>query len=223
MAIPDPTQVAPWYLRNITQALELDEASGNVFVRTNAAIVGNVSVGNVAIGSLGNVDLSHTYLPVSVTGNIAGITDPVTVTGNINAIVSGNVGIIGNIAGITGNVNVTQGTSPWSVTGNVAVSGGNITTTVDPAEKTAFQEPLAITITPVIQADGVYGLDPDIWNTTQLSNGNVVTTSVSTWQVNSGTTPGGYARLATSRYMNYQPGQGAMFRWTAAFTANDYK
>ena len=135
--------------------------------------------------------------------------------------VSGSTfGIIGNIAGITGNVNVTQGTSPWSVTGNVAVSGGNLTTTVDAAGKTAFQEPLAITISPVIQADGVYGLDPDIWNTTQLSNGNVVTTSVSTWQVNSGTSPGGYARLATSRYMNYQPGQGAMFRWTAAFTAN---
>ena len=41
MAYPDPSQVAPWYLRNITQALELDEATGNVFVRTNAAIVGN--------------------------------------------------------------------------------------------------------------------------------------------------------------------------------------
>ena len=65
MAVPDPTQVAPWYLRNITQALELDEATGNVFVRTNAAIIGNVSVGNVAIGSLGNVDLSNTYLPRS--------------------------------------------------------------------------------------------------------------------------------------------------------------
>jgi hypothetical protein len=34
MAIPDPSQVAPWYLRNINQALELNEATGNVFVRT---------------------------------------------------------------------------------------------------------------------------------------------------------------------------------------------
>ena len=49
MAYPEPTEVAPWYLRNITQALELDEATGNVFVRTNAALIGNVSVGNVAI------------------------------------------------------------------------------------------------------------------------------------------------------------------------------
>ena len=36
MAVPEPTEVAPWYLRNINQALELDEATGNVFVRTNA-------------------------------------------------------------------------------------------------------------------------------------------------------------------------------------------
>ena len=151
MAYPQPTEVAPWYLRNITQALELDEATGNVFVRTNAAVIGNVSIGNVSIGSLGNVDLTNTYLPVSVTGNITGIVNPVTVTGNVgitgNANVSGNVGIIGNIAGITslppitgnvgitgnanvagnvgiiGNVNVTQGTSPWVVSGNVGITG----------------------------------------------------------------------------------------------------
>jgi len=27
MAEPNPSEVAPWYLRNITQALELDEAT----------------------------------------------------------------------------------------------------------------------------------------------------------------------------------------------------
>jgi hypothetical protein len=122
MTTPNPTEVAPWYLRNINQALALDSATGNVYIRTNAAIVGNVSVGNVAIGSLGNIDLSHTYMPVSVVGNIVGITNPVTVTGNINAAVTGNVGIIGNVAGITGNVNVTQGTTPWSVIGNVSIT-----------------------------------------------------------------------------------------------------
>ena len=50
MAYPQPTEVSPWYLRNITQALELNEATGQVFVRTNAVLVGNISVGNVAIG-----------------------------------------------------------------------------------------------------------------------------------------------------------------------------
>ena len=58
MAEPNPSQVSPWYLRNITQALALDEATGTVYVRTNTTIAGNVSVGNVAIGSLGNVNIS---------------------------------------------------------------------------------------------------------------------------------------------------------------------
>jgi len=108
MAEPNPSEVSPWYLRNITQALELNDATGQVFVRTNAAIVGNVSVGNVAIGSLGNVDISGNTLPIS--GNI------VVSSGNITANVSGNVGILGN-------VNVTQGTSPWVVSGNVGITG----------------------------------------------------------------------------------------------------
>ncbi len=143
MAIPNPSEVAPWYLRNITQALELDEASGQVFVRTNAAVIGNVSIGNVAIGALGNVDISGNTLPVTVEGG------NIIVSGNVNANVSGNVTatLSGNLAGITGNVtvvdgggsltidgnvnanitggNVTvqQGTSPWVVSGNVGISG----------------------------------------------------------------------------------------------------
>jgi hypothetical protein len=38
MATPDPSNVAPWYLRNINQALALDETSGNVYVRTDVQI-----------------------------------------------------------------------------------------------------------------------------------------------------------------------------------------
>lgn len=38
MAIPEPNEVAPWYLRNITQALELNTDTGQVFVRTNALV-----------------------------------------------------------------------------------------------------------------------------------------------------------------------------------------
>ena len=119
MAEPNPSNVAPWYLRNINQALELDEASGNVFVRTNAAVIGNVTVGNVAIGSLGNVDISGNTLPVTVTsGNI-------TVSGNVNANVSGNVTatLSGNLAGITGNVTVVDGGGSLTVDGNVGITG----------------------------------------------------------------------------------------------------
>lgn len=71
MAYPEPTEVAPWYLRNITQALALDETSGNVYIRTDANVsIGNanITVGNVGVTSLGNVDISGNALPI--TGNV---------------------------------------------------------------------------------------------------------------------------------------------------------
>lgn len=304
-SVPDPANVKPWYLRNITEALALDEPTGNVYVRTgftgNIIISGNVNIpGNVQVYSTPQ-DPVHThitevgtsnildvpYLPIggnvivtsgnvnaNVSGNVGIIgnvnvtqgTDPWNITGNIivssgnvNSNVSGNVGILGNVnanvsgtvvvssgnvtvsgnvnvdhlPSITGNVNanvtggninanVTQGTSPWVISGNVNsnVTGGNIISTLPDTAVTAFDEPLAVGITPIIQADSIYGLDPDFWITTQLNNGNI-TLANSTWQVNSGTSAGGYARLATSKYMTYQPGQGAMFRWTAAFTTTN--
>jgi hypothetical protein len=184
---PNPSEVAPWYLRNINQALALDSATGNVYVRTNAEInfgnVGNIIINDVGVTSLGNVDISGTTMPVS------------------------------------GNVTVYQGTDPWHIDGNVTatVTGGNIEITNNPAQLTAFAEPLAIAITPVLQYSAEYGLNPDEWNTTQLNSGNI-TVSNSVWNVQSGTSAGGYARLATSSYVTYKPGQGSMFRWTAAFT-----
>lgn len=110
MATPDPTEVAPWYLRNITQALELNESTGQVFVRTSALgniSIGNISIGNVGITSLGNVDITGNTLPVTVA---------------------------------SGNVTVLQGTSPWVITGNtnVAVTGGNVATTIGGTNLDAF-------------------------------------------------------------------------------------
>jgi hypothetical protein len=131
MAYPQPANVAPWYLRNITQALELDEATGNVFIRTNAAIIGNVSVGNVAIGALGNVDLSGNTLPVTIdSGNVTVFqgTSPWVISGNINVdAITGNIaGITGNIGGITGNVTIVDGGGSITVDGNVGITGGNV-------------------------------------------------------------------------------------------------
>ena len=94
MAEPDPSNVAPWYLRNINQALELNEATGQVFVRTDAQIdIGNanITVGNVGITSFGNIPITGNTLPVTID----------------NA-----------------NIEVTQGTSPWVVSGNVATTIG---------------------------------------------------------------------------------------------------
>lgn len=137
MATPDPTEVAPWYLRNINQALELNETTGQVFIRTgfegNIIISGNVVIpGNVdchisEIGTSGN--LTVPWMPVSIDGN-----SNVTISGgNVNAAVTGTVavsGITGNIAGITvlppitGNVNanITGGNVNAAVTGTVTVS-----------------------------------------------------------------------------------------------------
>jgi hypothetical protein len=130
MAVPEPTEVSPWYLRNINQALELNEDTGQVFVRTgftgNIVISGNVNIpGNVdahvsEIGTSG--ELTVPWMPVSIDGN-----SNVTISGgNVNAIVTGTVAvssITGNIAGITGNVTVVDGGGSLTIDGNVGVTG----------------------------------------------------------------------------------------------------
>ena len=104
-SVPDPTSVKPWYLRNITEALALDTVSGNVYVRTNAEITGNVTIpGSVDahISEFGNIDITGSTLPATVYQG----TDPWKVTGNIT-IDPGQT------------VEVTQGTSPWTISGTV--------------------------------------------------------------------------------------------------------
>lgn len=121
----------------------------------------------------------------------------------------------------TGNpIPISKNTSSNSSTNPIYVSGQGSTMADFPdASVTAFEEPLAVGITPVIQADAMYGLDPDFWTKSELRGGSITLSTNSTWQVQSGTSAGGYARLATSKYMTYLPGQGSMYRWTAAFTA----
>lgn len=127
MAEPDPANVSPWYLRNITQALGLDETTGNVYLRSsivggNVTIAGNVVVSNITVDAIGNIDVSGNTMPVTVeSGNVTVYqgTDPWVVTGNVNIDSLPNVNA--NITG--GNVTVTQGTDPWNVTGNVSIDG----------------------------------------------------------------------------------------------------
>jgi len=114
MAYPEPSNVAPWYLRNINQALALDEASGNVYVRTgfegNIIISGNVNIpGNVdahisEIGTSGN--LTVPYMPIA--GNIT--IDP----GQTVEVTQGT-----DPWTVDGTVTANQGTDPWTVSGNV--------------------------------------------------------------------------------------------------------
>jgi len=150
MAEPNPANVSPWYLRNITQALGLDETTGNVYMRSsivggNVTIAGNVIVSNVTVDAIGNIDVSGNTMPVSGNINIdAGNvtvfqgTDPWMVEGNVNANVTGNVNI-------DNSVEVTQGTDPWMVEGNVAITGT--------AQVSFAQEATSITGTADVQYD----------------------------------------------------------------------
>lgn len=63
MAVPTPTEVAPWYLRNINQALALDSTSGEVYVRTG------LSGGDIIISG-----------PVTIPGEISLDSFPATST-----------------------------------------------------------------------------------------------------------------------------------------------
>ena len=206
---PNPTQVAPWYLRNINQALGLDEATGNVYMRTNSAIIGNVSIGNVAIGSLGNVDLSNTYLPVSVTGNISGITGNIAgITGNVTVNpISGNVGIVGN-------VNVTQGTTPWSVTGNVnavissdsnVIISGFSGATSDAFGRLRVSNPYTL-----FDTQARY-YDHGQFASNITGTGNVVyVSSQSSYQLNVGSASGDSVLRETLKPFPYQPGKSQL-------------
>ena len=164
----------------------------------NINIIGNITVPTVVNVASSPENPVHTHITeVGTSGNL--------LANNISYMPIG------------GNVIAFQGTSPWVTT--ATVSGGNVNVSNLPdVSVTAFEEPLAVGITPLLQGDAVYGLDPDFWSNTSLRGGNVISTTQNLFQVNSGTSAGGYARLATSRYVNYQPGQGLMFRWTAAFT-----
>jgi hypothetical protein len=93
MAVPDPSEVAPWYLRNITQALALDEDTGNVYVRTDAQVNianANVIISDITVDALGNIDISGNTMPISGNVTVFQGTDPWTVAGNVG-ITGGNV------------------------------------------------------------------------------------------------------------------------------------
>ena len=93
MAYPEPTEVSPWYLRNITQALALDETSGNVYVRTDANIsIGNVTLGNIGITSFGNIPITGNTLPVTIDNaniEVTQGTNPWVVSGTVTSSLGG--------------------------------------------------------------------------------------------------------------------------------------
>lgn len=122
MATPDPSEVAPWYLRNINQALALDELTGTVYLNTNASIVGNVTIGAAVdshVSEIGNIDISGNTMPATV------------YQGTSPWVVSGNIAVTEQ--GAPWNLLVAQGQVP-GVTGlSISGYGSSIGTTFQPA------------------------------------------------------------------------------------------
>ena len=81
---------------------------------------------------------------------------------------------------------------------------------------TAFGEPIAVPVTPVIQLDGIYGLDNRKFQTFTASTGAVSANGV--MRCETGTGAYGYGVIRSLRVLRYRPGQGALTRFTAKFT-----
>jgi hypothetical protein len=187
MAYPEPANVSPWYLRNITQALALNETTGNVYVRTDAQIDisnANISIGNVGIDSFGNVDISGNTLPVTVEGGII------------------------TVDTITGNVNVTQGTDPWIVEGNVSISGtANVSlggTNLDAFGRLRVSDPYTL-----FDTRAMY-YDHEQFASNLVAGGNVAYNANSSTFLMTVGTSGDAVYRETTKTFSYQPGKSLL-------------
>jgi hypothetical protein len=216
MAIPDPTQVAPWYLRNINQALELDETTGNVFVRTGLASGGNIVItGNVtipgeidthitAIGSLGNI--TTPYMPIG--GNV------IVSSGNITAVVSGTVAV----SSIAANVTVVDGGGSLTVDGNVnaTITGGNVATTIGGTNLDAFGRLRVSNPVTLFDSQNRY-IDGDQFSSITATSGNVVyVANESSFNLNVSAASGSSVIRQSKTVQGYQPGKSLLIMNTFA-------
>jgi hypothetical protein len=214
MAYPEPANVSPWYLRNITQALALDETSGNVYVRTNTNIdIGNanISVGNVGINSFGNIPINGNTLPVTVTG------------GNVNAVVTGNVTstLSGNLAGITGDVTIVDGGGSITVDGtvNANITGGNVTTTITGTNLDAFGRLRVSNPVTLFDSQNLY-LDGQQFSQTLTGSGTrTYVQNESSFNLTVGTGPTDSVIAQSKTTQAYQPGKSLLIMNTFAMAA----
>ena len=95
--------------------------------------------------------------------------------------------------------------------------GNPIPVTYGAAGVSAFDEPIAVPITPVIQIDALYGLIPREFEVFEANGGTAETTNT-LMKVHTGTAPGGYGVIRSRRILRYRPGQGALGRFTAGFS-----
>lgn len=96
--------------------------------------------------------------------------------------------------------------------GRVGADSGTATS------RSAFGEVLSVPVTPVIQLDGLYGLDPQDFEIYDATGGAATTTNT-LMQCSTGTSLGGYGVVRSKRAVRYRPGQGALARFTAKFSS----
>lgn len=83
------------------------------------------------------------------------------------------------------------------------------------SSRSAFGELLTVSPTPVVQLDGLYGLNPN--KTETFTFGTGITTTNTLIQVSTGTGAYGYGVIRSKKTVRYRPGQGALARFTAKF------
>ena len=86
--------------------------------------------------------------------------------------------------------------------------------------KSAFGENIAIQLTPKIQSDAVYGLNPREFETFISSSSGIATSGNSRFIVGAGTDANSFGVIRSTNFLRYRPGQGALCRFTAAYSSN---
>ena len=85
--------------------------------------------------------------------------------------------------------------------------------------RSAFGETVVVPITPVVQLDALYGLDTNDFDVFNFNG--TATTENHTFKVGADSTANSYGVIRSKRFVRYRPGQGALARFTASFTATD--
>lgn len=88
------------------------------------------------------------------------------------------------------------------------------------AARSAFGERLAVNLTPVIQYDAIYGFDPKHVQTLTNTSSGVAAAENGMMRVSAGSDSNSYGVIRSTNFLRYRPGQGALARFTASFSAN---
>ena len=222
MAVPTPSNVEPWYLRNMTQALELDSVTGQVHVRSsivggNVTIAGNVIVSNVTVDAIGNIDVSGPTMPVS--GNINIDAGNVTVLqGTDPWMVSGNV----NIDNFPATTAVTQSTDPWMIEGNVNATLQGTSLVAFASETTDAFGRLRVSTPYTLYDTQARYYDHEQFSSNIVGTANVVySANSSTFELNVSVGVGDSVQRETTKTFPYQPGKSLLIFHT--FCMNEPK